>query len=412
MRANTYLESLETVLAATEEVGAEDVAFNEVTGRIPVVDVRALADDPPAPKSAMDGFALRAEETAEASPDKPVEFAYSEVVGAGHVARGAVPRQGAVRIMTGALMPEGTDAVVKAEETDAGEAAGPSGTFHVFTPLRPGENVFACGSRIGTGDLLVPAGEPVSPQGLGLCAGQGLARVRVFRRPRIALLALGDELVQPGTPLQPGQIYVSNLHALEAEARREGAAVVNLGIAPDEPRRIEALLQPHAQGSADLVITLGGSHRGDFDFVGDVLERLGAAIRFQRTLIGWGGSTVFATRGATLFFGLPGTPLASWLAFEVLVRPALWKMAGRKRLDRRVLTAQLGATVIRRLGRTHFVPVRLSFDPGGPPLAQPLEERPRNGLPSSLLADGYILCPDGTERLEGGTLVPVTWLRT
>jgi molybdopterin molybdotransferase len=414
MKANTYRESLDAVLAASHALEGEEVSFRDALGRVPVADVRAVFDDPPAPKSAMDGFALRAGDTASASPERPVAFDYSEVVGAGHVASRAVAPGGAVRIMTGALLPEGADAVVKQEDTqpEMGGAGGERGRFRIAAPLRPGENVFGAGSRFMRGDRLLAAGEPITAQGAGLCAGQGLTRLHVHRRPRVVLLALGDELVEPGTAPRPGQIFVSNLHALAAEAGRQGAEVSNLGIAPDDPSRIEGMLRPHFVGRscADLVLTLGGSHQGDFDFVGEVLGALGAAVHFQRTLIGWGGSTVFATRDGTLCFGLPGTPLASWLAFEVLVRPALWRMAGRTKLDRPVFPARLSEAVWGYPGRTHFVPVRLEFVADGPPLATPLEERPRGSRKSSLLADGFVLYPDGAERLEAGALVTVAWL--
>jgi molybdopterin molybdotransferase len=290
------------------------------------------------------------------------------------------------------------------------------GAFAITAPLVPGENVFGPGSRHARGNLLVPAGVPLTPQALGLLAGQGLAEASVVRRPRVALLALGDELVEPGSPRQPGQIYVSNLYALEAEARAQGADAVNLGIAPDDADAIAARLAPRVDGhdAADVLITLGGSHRGDFDFAGDIFARLGARLVFQRTLINWGGSTLFATRarggGTQLCFGLPGTPLASWLAFELLARPSLWVLSGRAATDRRVLRARLTAPLKRRSGRAHFIPARLDFRAEAVPLATPLDEKPTPERPSAPLAGGLILYPDGTEGLDAGAEVSVMWL--
>jgi molybdopterin molybdotransferase len=418
-KANTYAESLAAVLAHSRALEAEPVPFRDALGRVLAEPVRALANDPPAPKSAMDGFALRAAETRDASPGHPLRFAYEEVVGAGHVAARALPPEGAVRIMTGALLPAGADAVVKLEDTLPDKEAGAPprhGTFRITAPLAPGENVFGPGSRFARSDLLIPAGVPLGAQALGLIAGQGLTSVRAVRLPRVALLALGDELTEPGRPLPPGGIYVSNLYALEAEVRRLGAEPEVLGIAPDDPLAIAARLRPRVEGQegappADCVLTLGGSRGGDFDFVGDVLERVGARLRFRRTLINWGGSTLFATRGGTLCFGLPGTPLVSWLACEVFVRPALWRLGGRRELERPRLRARLSESLARPRGRTHFIPARVEFPPDGPPRATPLDERPTRGLPTSLLADGLILYPEGVERLAAGEEVPVAWLR-
>lgn len=415
--ANTYAQSLAAVLAACRALEAEQVGFRDSAGRILAEPLLALADDPAASKSAMDGFALRAADTHGASTERPLRFRYEEVVAAGHMASKPLARGSATRIMTGALLPESADAVVKLEDTQRIEGDGTveRGEFTIVSPVSPGENVLGPGSRFARGDALVPAGIPVSPQALGLTAGQGVTAVNVVRKPRVALLALGDELVEPGRPLRPGQIYVSNLHALDAEARSHGANVTNLGISPDDPDAIAERLEPCLTGAAssDLVITLGGSHRGDFDFAGDIFGRLGARLVFQRTLINWGGSALFATReregGVTLCFGLPGTPLASWLAFELLVRPAIWKMGGRADTARRILRARLDAPLKLRPGRSSFIPTQLVFAASGLPRAIPLVEKPSADQPTGLLADGLIQCPGGVERMNAGDEISVAW---
>jgi molybdenum cofactor synthesis domain-containing protein len=406
-----YAEALEVVLSRCAALPVESVPFDAAAGRVLAEDARAAADEPPAPKSAMDGFALRAADTRGASPASPAAFRAAAVVGAGHVRAEAVPPGGAVRIMTGAWLPPGADAVAKQEDTQALA----DGRFALHAPLRPGENVIAQGAILAAGQLLLGAGRPVTPQALGLLAGQGRAAWPVFRRPRVGLLALGDELVEPGRPLGPGQLYVSNLYALEAACARYGAEPLRLGIAGDDPARIEALVRgalgegPGAGARCDVVLTLGGSHQGDFDYADDVLARVGARLHFRRTLINMGGSTLFATRERTLCFGLPGTPMASWLAFEVLVRPALWKLAGRADTERPRLPLPLAEALEARPGRTHFIPARVETGPQGARVV-PLARGTPLALPPSVLANALIHWPPEAEALPAGAVLPVELL--
>ena len=413
LKTISYRQALDTVLAHCTKLPAEDVAFLQALGRVLAQDVCARADDPPAAKSAMDGFALNSSETRGATAGHPIAFAFDEVVGAGHVSTAVVTPGRAVRIMTGALLPEGGDAVVKQEDTQPAQ----DGRFALSEPLQQGENVIAPGAALRAGQRLLAAGEVVTAQGLALLASQGITRVPVRRRPRVVLLALGDELVEPGTEPGAGQLYVSNLYALEALCTRYGAQARRLGIAPDDPARIADMLAAGlgggAQGSdgpaSDVVLTLGGSHQGDFDFVDDVLTGLGAQLRFRRTRINMGGSTLFATRGATLFFGLPGTPAPSWLAFELLVRPALWALSGRRR-ERPLLRARLSEGLAVRRGRTSFIPATLAFSGDDGPSVRPLVRGTPLALPAGLLADGLIRWPEDCERLEAGAWVDVEWL--
>ncbi len=414
--ANTYEESLAAVLAAARPLGVEEVPFTEAVGRVLARDVLADRDDPPGPKSAMDGFAVRAADTARACAAAPVPFTFKEVVGAGHLARGQVAPGAAVRIMTGALLPPGADAVVKQEET---QPAG-SGRFTLSLPHGAGENVVPTGARMQAGERLLTAGTVIDPQAVGVAAGLGLARLPVHRRPRVALLALGDELIEVGQPLRPGAIYVSNLYALEALAARYGAVTRRLGIVPDDPERMLALLAPCLQpgdAACDMLITLGGSHKGDFDFVHTVHERLGAQTQFDRTLVNLGASTRFSTRGAALLFGLPGTPGSSWGGFELLVRPALWKLTGRTRLEHPLLGANLGEGYSWRAGgrgpvRRQFAPARVEFPPAAAPVAHPIRGRHWLESPASQVADGLICCPPDVTELPQGATLPVMWLGT
>lgn len=414
MQALSYAQALQKVLSHCVPLAPELAELSEVLGRLPAEPVRAVRDDPNQAKSAMDGYALRSKDTQSATPDVPIQFQFEEVLGAGHIPAGRVTRGKAIRIMTGAVLPDGADAVVKQEDTQQDG----KGCFRVFFRMRPGENVVAQGAALQAGQIIVSAGEPVGPQGLGLLASQGLTRIDVHAQPRMALLSLGDELIEPGMALTEGKLYVSNSYTLEALGAHHGARTRRLGIAPDDPDEIEAMLRPCLDeldsdddgGVCEFVITLGGTLKGDFDFVDRVLSRLGAELHFRRTRINMGGSTLFASRGKTLIFGLPGSPTASWLAFNKFVLPALWSMAGWQRPPRPLIQAKLGEALQVKGERTHFLPARLDFPPGAPPTATPLTKGRIMDPPPNLLADGLIQWPEGEQALPKGTWVPVEWL--
>lgn len=436
MKTNSFDQSLNAVIAHSHPIGSESVSYRQAVGRVLQEDIAATVDDPPAPKSRMDGFALRSQDTRGASRGKPVSLKYSEVVGAGHTTRSRVTRGRAVRVMTGALLPKGADAVVKQEDTEsAGDSVSDSVSnaasdsamettsdtvFTVRQSLEVGENVLAAGARMKKGATLLHAGAVVGPAEVGLLAGLGRVRVAVRRQPRVALLALGDELVEPGLPLKAGQLYVSNLHAIEAKVTRYGGRPRNLGIAGDDPGLIVRLLRPRLLSEEDgadhplaseMIITLGGSHGGDFDYAHRVLEALGATVHFRRTRLSLGGSVLFATLGRTLLFGLPGTPVPSLGAFELLVRPALWKIAGRAQLNHPTVQARLKAPVTALEGRRNFVPAWLEFSPADPPAVTPLRDHGRAKLPrDATLANGLIEIPDGIQRMGAGEMVSVMWL--
>ncbi|MDH4248937.1 MAG: molybdopterin molybdotransferase MoeA, partial [Deltaproteobacteria bacterium] len=317
MESIAYEDALRIVLAQCRPLPSEIVGISQSGGRVLARSFRAREDDPPQPKSGMDGFALQSKDTAPATPERPITLSFDEVVGAGHQALREVAPGQAVRIMTGALLPPGADAVVKQEHT---RSNGP-GRFSVTVPLNPGQNVVPVGAHLRAGTLLQEAGEVLTPHGVSLLAGQGLAQIPVHRRPRVGLLALGDELVVPGGELAPGQIFVSNPYLLEALAREAGAEPVLLGVVPDSLEVIEARLRQalgggQGQPPCEVVVTLGGSHLGDFDFGWKVQDRLGAQVRFQRVRLNIGGSSLFGTLGDALCFGLPGPPPAAWIGFE------------------------------------------------------------------------------------------------
>jgi molybdopterin molybdotransferase len=312
-------------------------------GRVLAQDIRAPFDVPPADNSAVDGYAVRA---AELAPGGSTRVRVIADLPAGAVFPGSVGPRETLRIMTGAPMPAGTDTVVPQELSER------VGEWIDLRPVDPGANVRARGEDVRTGEVVLRAGAVLRPQDLGLVASLGFAEVRVHRQPRVALLSTGDEVVEPGHPRGPGQIYDANRFSLGGMVAGAGADALDLGIVPDVREVLrERLLQ--AAGSADVVLTSGGVSVGDYDLVKSVLAEIGS-IDFWQVAMQPGRPFAVGRIADARFFGLPGNPVASLLCFHLFVRPALWKMGGRTRLDPECVTATAVEPMRKRAGRREF----------------------------------------------------------
>lgn len=408
--ANHYRQSLETILYHARQLEPEIVPFHDSPGRTLAEALIAEYDDPPAPKSAMDGFAVRGTDTRSAGPGSPLTLPVRGTLGAGRTAQATWEPGAAVRIMTGALLPQGADAVVKLEDVHRSD----HGSVTLASAVEAGANVFACGARLRSGDVVLDAGARVTPQVHGLLAGLGRSEVQVVRRPRVAVLAVGDELVEVDRAPAPGQIHVSNLYTVSGLVERYGGVAVPLGVVGDDPDAIVERLRGGLDGGSgargcDVVITLGGSRRGDFDFAYDAFAGVGAQIHFRDTRLNPGCSTVFASAGQALLFGLPGTPVPSWAAFHVLVRPALERLCGAG-ASHPMLRARSAEPLSVRHDWTHFLPAWLAFDDEGTAQVTALGERARGRVPGRMLANALICLPEGTSAVGAGEPVAVQWL--
>jgi molybdopterin molybdotransferase len=334
----------ELVLAqVAQPTSPELVPLPAALDRVLADDERAPFDVPPADNSAVDGYAV-------ASADIPADGTRALGVvadlPAGVVFAGTVPAGAAVRIMTGAPMPEGCDTVYPQEIVER------AGDRVVVGPLDKGVNVRRRGEDVEAGAVVLEAGTPLRPQELGLLASLGRVQVLVHRRPRVALLSTGDEVVEPGQPRRPGQIYDANRFTLRASVERAGGEVLDLGIVPDTREALRARLR-EAAGAADFVVTSGGVSVGVYDFVKDVLDEVGA-IDFWQVRMQPGRPLAFGRIGAALFFGLPGNPVASALAFLLFVRPALFRRAGRRRVFPEGWVARALEPMRKKRGRAEF----------------------------------------------------------
>jgi molybdopterin molybdotransferase len=312
-------------------------------GRVLARDVHAPFDVPPADNSAVDGYAVRGSELAAGHSTRVRVIAD---LPAGAIFAGSVGPRETLRIMTGAPMPAGADTVVPQELSEA------DGDWVELRPVDRGANVRARGEDVRTGEVVLRAGAVLRPQDLGLLASLGFADVRVHGRPRVAILSTGDEVVEPGHPRGPGQIYDANRFSLGGMVAGAGADALDLGIVPDVREVLRERLLRAAE-SADVVLTSGGVSVGDYDLVKSVLADIGS-IDFWQVAMQPGRPLAVGRIGDTPFFGLPGNPVASLLCFHLFVRPALWKMGGRARLDPECVTATVVEPMRKRAGRREF----------------------------------------------------------
>ena len=327
----TVAQARERILDRIAALDTEVVALTEARGRVLAEDVRSERDVPPFANSAMDGFAVQARDVAQASAARPVRLRVLGEIRAGAAPPAAVQPQTALRIMTGAMIPEGSDAVVRVEDTTERD-----GTVEVRVPVASGTSLRGAGSDLRRGDLLASAQRVITPGLIGVLASAGRVAVRCIRRPRVLVLTTGDELREPGEALGPGQITNTNRYTLLAAVQEAGGIVVDAGVARDE--RGDLIERLAAAGETDLVVTSGGVSMGGYDLVRGLLEER-EAVTFWQVALRPGKPLMFATVGGVPLIGLPGNPVSTLVAFELFVRPALLKLQGRTDLERPRLTA-------------------------------------------------------------------------
>jgi molybdopterin molybdotransferase len=343
-------QARELILSQINPLGTERVDLLSGLHRVLAEDIISLRNLPPWDNSAMDGFAVRAQDTGGASPAKSIELKVIGDLPAGHTPAKAVEPGEAVRIMTGAPLPPGADAVVMVEYTQSTPQ-----TVKIFREAQKSENLRRKGEDVKAGDLVLPAGKEIRPADIGMLAALGRTLLSVYLRPRVAVLATGDELVEPDQEPGPGQIITSNNYALAAQVLEAGALAVNLGIARDTTEDLGQKLKQAAQ--ADLIITSGGVSVGDYDLVKQVLADLGTKMDFWKVAMKPGKPLAFGTIEGKPVFGLPGYPVSTMVSFELFARPAILKMMGHHNLFRPVVEATLEDDIKKEADRTHFVRV-------------------------------------------------------
>ena len=368
------------------------------------VEVRSPLALPPWDNASMDGYAVRAEDIRSASKAAPVVLEVTETIAAGTSSSRAVGKGEAIRIMTGAPVPKGADSVVRVEDTDAG-----SERVRVLHSRDAMRNVRPRGEDVAKGDSVATNGSLVTPGLIGLLASVGRAEVRVYRRPRVAVLASGDELVDVDRfddVLAGERIVSSNSYSLEAAVNAAGGVPVSLGTVGDDPVEIRDRI---AGCDWDFLLTTGGVSVGEFDFTRSVIAELGAEQRFWRVRIRPGAPVGFGVIKGMPWLGLPGNPVSTLVTFELFARPAIRKMLGHTMLFRRPIRVRLREQITTAAPLTHFL--RAVVEPDGDAFVARLTGPQGSGLLSSMArANALLVIPHDRNRLDAGEVIDALML--
>jgi molybdopterin molybdotransferase len=390
----TFEQAQEKILAAAHPLSAELVPLAEAAGRVLAEDVRAVTDLPPFPSSAMDGYAVRA-------ADLPGALNITGESAAGAPFAGTVGPGEAVAISTGAVVPEGADAVAPVEIVVKID-----NRVEVDRELAFGASVRPRGGDVRAGDIVLAAGTRLGAAAVAGLGAAGIGAVSCTRRPRVAVLATGTELVPPGTPLEPGQIYESNTLMLAAALSVVGAEIITAPAVPDDEASLRVALERAL--ACDVLVTSGGVSVGEHDLVRKVEQELGVEEIFWRVAIKPGKPLAFGTRGATLVFGLPGNPVSALVSAELFVKPALRALQGTPAPLPRFEPGRLAGDMRLNAERDEFVRARARIDEDAIVL-EPLRGQESHMIASASTADALVHIPRGNGELSAGSVV--SWLR-
>jgi len=392
-------EAQKIIIDAVSTMGVESVALAQSLGRVLGEDVRANRDQPPYDVSAMDGYALRSADVA----NSPVTLDVIEDIKAGDMPSKTVQAGQCARIMTGAPLPHGADAVLRVEDTQVVS----DGRVQINCSVKLGNDIRYRGESMRDGEVVLTAGTEIVPGVIGMLAMVKAANIKVYRQPRVAILSTGDELEGLHDAFDANKIPDANSYALMAQVQALGMQPVLLGIARDDPDELRRHLQAGLQ--YDVLLVSGGTSVGVHDYVRPTLEALGVQMRFWRVAMKPGHPMAFGSTDKTFVFGLPGNPVSSMVCFEQFVVPALRRMMGCSRLHRRTMVARLTHDVKHKKSRTEFVRVTLRSEEGGY-AATSTGSQGSAILPSMAKADGLMVVPFASQGLAAGEQVLVQLL--
>jgi molybdopterin molybdotransferase len=395
----TVDQALEIILSRVTSLGVETISLGQAHGRILAQDVFADMDLPPFDRARMDGYALRSQDAALA----PCTLKVIGEIAAGASFDGTIHEGEAIKIFTGAPVPGGADAVQKVEVTESDGA-----TVIIKEPVKSGQFITPRASEIAEGEIVAHSGRQIGAAEMAVLASFGYAQVKVFRKPKVAVISTGSELVEVASKPSAAQIRNSNSYSIASYAQDTGATVDNLGTVIDTPEATrEALLQ--AFEGRDVVITSGGVSMGDYDLVKATLQEIGAEIFFDKVIIRPGKPTVFARRNETWFFGLPGNPVSTSVTFNVFARTALRRLQGVDEPLLPTVQAHLASAIKDSSSRRSFLPANLSVKDGRA-IAEPLKWVGSSDLVAFMNANALIVVRENVSELAAGSLVEVLML--
>jgi molybdopterin molybdotransferase len=387
-------EAQQRVLDEVEVLGAERVAFNESLGRVLREDIKAPRDVPDGDNTAMDGYAVRAEDIANA----PVKLKVIENLPAGTVATKRVEPGTAIRIMTGALMPEGADTVAHVEITDAG-----SEIVNVFEPLKRATNIRKRGEDMHAGDVVLGDGTPIHAAEVGVLASVQKADVLVGRRPSVAILSTGDEIIDVGDEMAPGKVVNSNSYSLAALVREAGGVPRMIGIVADNREATIAAIESAL--ASDFIISSGGVSVGAYDFVKDALDALGAETKFWQVAMKPGKPVVLSRLRGKLYFGLPGNPVSCMVSFLLFIAPAIRKAMGQTaNLLPPIVMTRVDAALKSRGDRRNYVRVRVVAR-DRELVSLPMASQGSGVSTSMVQANGLVILETGITSIDAGSML-------
>jgi len=388
-------EALEQILAQITPLPSVQVSLSEALGLVLSEDIVAQEDIPPFTNSAMDGFALLSKDS-RPREGKPPRLRVTGTVAAGYVADHAVQEGTAMRIMTGAPVPPGADSVIQVELT---RSEGPQSEWvEILEEVAPGNNIRPAGEDMRRGQTVLTRGSEIGAWEIGVLATLGYASVPVIRRPRVAILATGDEIIDVGEPLRPGKIRNSNSYLLEAAARQAGAEAVRLGVARDT---VESLREKFQEAiKYDLILTSGGVSVGDFDLVKQIMMEQGE-IHFWRINMRPGKPVAFGHIGHVPLLGLPGNPVSTSVTFQLFGRPIIRKLLGASRLLKPMVEVIVEDGVGERTMRRHYVRASVRWD-GKRFIARTTGNQGSHIMTSLLHANALVVVPEGGVEVRAG----------
>ncbi|MHB8910251.1 MAG: molybdopterin molybdotransferase MoeA [Syntrophales bacterium] len=395
-------EARNRILDAFSPLELEKVCILDALGRVIGEDVYAGRSLPPKDNSAMDGYALRAEDTRGASVESPVRLAVVEDIPAGAVPQKHVGPGEAVRIMTGAPIPEGADAVVRMEDSRADGSR-----VVIVVEVRKGQEIRNAGADVRQGEKVIPRGEIIRPAEVGMLASLGRSFILVHQRPLVAIVATGDELADVDESPSEWKIIGSNSYSLAALVRECGGVPLQIGIARD--RREDLLAAFRAAMRADLIVSSGGVSGGDYDLVKEIMQEAGNAMQFWQVAMKPGRSLAFGALGNVPAVGLPGNPVSSMASFEMFIRPAILKMLGQTNLFRRTVRARLGEEIVKEKGIMQFIRARILREGAGYAVVTG-GGRGSGILKSMVGVNGLVVLPEEAAAARVGEMVTVQFL--